>query len=132
EERKTRGPRLAETKGHTGAEQAKGAAGSQALPATNQPGEQAVERPAVKRYVPLDPVVAISGAGRNLRLGGDGRWSIDGNLGVRRPSQVAQDYSGLVRGADLLASLGSGALPPEAVSLAREVLLLSPHLTSWL
>jgi len=45
---------------------------------------------------------------------------------------VAQDYSGLLRGADLVPSLASGALPPEAVTLVREVLLLSPHLTAWL
>jgi hypothetical protein len=132
EERYTRGYLVAEKKGQTVAQQPKSATASLAPSATNQPGEQTVERPPPKRYVPRDPVVAISGAGRNLRHGGDGRWSIDGNLGVRRPSQVAQDYSGLVRGADLLASLGSGALPPEAMSLAREVLLLSPHLTSWL
>jgi hypothetical protein len=67
-----------------------------------------------------------------LRHGGDGRWSEDGRLGVRHPSQIAERYAGLVAGADVLPSLGSGALPPETLALAREALLLSPHLTRWL
>jgi hypothetical protein len=45
---------------------------------------------------------------------------------------VAQEYAGLVRGSDVLPSLGSGALPSETLALAREVMMLSPHLASWL
>ena len=56
-------------------------------------------------------MLAVAGAGRNLRHGGDGRWSLDGRLGVRRPSQVADSYEGLLRGSDILPTLGSGALP---------------------
>jgi hypothetical protein len=133
-ERKVRGFLVAEERAQTIAQQPHSATPppdpTPPLPA--QPGEEIVERPAPRQYVPSDPVLAVRGAGRNLRHGGDGRWSVDGRLGVRRPSQVAQEYAGLVRGADLLPSLGSGALPPETLALAREVLLLSPHLAPWL
>lgn len=129
----TRGFLRNETKFKTAAWVTKSAAGPKATASSaNQPGDQTVERPAAPRYIPRDPVLAVSGAGRNLRHGGDGRWSVDGCLGVRRPSHVGQNYSGLVRGADLVPSLGSGALPSEALLLAREALLLSPHLTAWL
>jgi len=100
-------------------------------PAT-QPGEQLVERPAPRRYVPIDPVVGLLGAGRGLRHGGDGRADQDERLACRRASQVVQGYAGLVSGADVLPALGSGALPVETLQLAREALLLSPHLLDWL
>jgi hypothetical protein len=133
-ERKVRGHLRAESKYQTIAQSPKSASPPppSAPDARNQPGEEVIERPAPARYVPADPVLAVSGVGRNLRHGGDGRWSTDGLLGVRRPSHVAQDYAGLVRGSDVLPSLGSGALPPETLALAREALLLSPHLASWL
>jgi hypothetical protein len=135
-DRKVRGLLRAESKSQTFSQSPKSAsAAAISRPATdtrNQPGEELIERPAQRRYVPSDPVLAVSGAGRNLRHGGDGRWSTDGRLGVRRPSHVAQDYAGLVRGSDVLPSLGSGALPPETLALAREVIMLSPHLASWL
>jgi len=101
-------------------------------PGAKPPDERTVEHPAPPRHIPVDPVIALAGAGRSLRHGGDGRGSPDGRLRCRRGSQVAQDYAGLLRGADLLPGLGSGALPDEALALAREVLLLSPHLAGWL
>ncbi len=131
-ERKQRGFLVAEERAQTVAQRPK-SGGTPPPPAPpDEPGEEIVERPAPYRYAPSDPVLAILGAGRSLRHGGDGRWSPDGRLGVRRPSQVGQGYGGLVRAADLLPSLGSGALPPEAQALAREALLLSPHLAEWL
>jgi hypothetical protein len=135
DERKGRGLLVAEARAQTVAQTPKSAPSPAAPPAgspADQPGEQIVERPAPHRYVPKDPVLAVSGIGRSLRHGTDGRWSADGLLGVRRPSQVGQGYGGLLRGADVLPSLGSGALPPEALDLAREALLLSPHLADWL
>ena len=75
---------------------------------------------------------AVRGAGRSWRHGGDGRGDPDELLGCRRGSQVAQRYTGLLDGAALLPSLSSGALPAEATALAREALLLSPHLLDWL
>lgn len=96
------------------------------------PGDTSVQRPAPRRYVPIDPMVAVRGAGRSWRHGGDGRGDPDELLGCRRGSQVAQRYTGLVDGAALLPSLSSGALPAEATALAREALLLSPHLLDWM
>ena len=133
-DRKVRGHLRAESKFQTFSQAPKSAApaASREPDTRNQPGEEVIERPTPRRYVPSDPVLAIAGVGRNLRHGGDGRWSVAGQLGVRRPSQVAQDYSGVVHGSDVLPSLGSGALPTETLALAREVLMLSPHLASWL
>ena len=51
------------------------------------------------------------GAARSLRHGGDGRGKADGRLRCRRGSQIADEYAGLVSGADVLPALGSGALP---------------------
>jgi hypothetical protein len=106
------------------------AAGAPAGPPPPQP--QLVERPAPPRYLPADPAVAFSGAGRSPRHGEDGRGSTDGRLRCRRGSQVVRGYSGLLEGADVLPDLGSGALPAEALLLAREAVLLSPHLIPWL
>jgi hypothetical protein len=103
--------------------------GTQASPA---PPPQLVERPAPPRYLPVDPAVAFSGAGRSPRHGEDGRGSTDGRLRCRRASQVVRGYAGLLEGADVLPGLGSGALPTEALTLAREAVLLSPHLIPWL
>lgn len=133
-DRKTRGLLVVEDKSQTIAQTVRSASApaSAPPPLQNQPGEDVIERPAPRRYVPSDPVLAVSGAGRNLRHGGDGRWSADGRLGVRRPSHVAHNYSGMLSGAYVIPSLSSGALPPETLLLAREAVLLSPHLASWL
>ena len=108
------------------------AAAARAAAGPAQPGEQLVERPAPRRFVPLDPVVGVLGGGRGLRHGGDGRGDPDERLACRRPSQVVSGYAGLVSGADVLPALSSGAVPVETLGLAREALLLSPHLLDWL
>jgi hypothetical protein len=90
------------------------------------------ERPAPPRWVPNDPYVAVAGAGRSWRSGGDGRWTSEGVLQVRHPSQLAHDLPGALHGADVLGALPSGAIPAESSDLAREALLLSPHLAPWL
>jgi len=96
------------------------------------PGEDTVLRPAPRRYQPVDPMVALRGAGRSLRHGGDGRADPDERLSCRRASQVAQRYTGVLDGAALLPTLSSGALPVETLGLAREALLLSPYLLGWM
>ena len=60
-----------------------------------------------------DPVLA-SGAPAGLRHGGDGRWTSRRAAGRARVPQVARTTPGVLRGADVLPSLGSGALPGEA------------------
>jgi hypothetical protein len=91
-----------------------------------------VPRLAPRLHLPLDPVVALSGGTRSLRFGGDGRGSPDGMLHCRWPSQVARELRGVLDARQVLVSLGSGALPEEVLLLAREALLQSPYLTTWL
>ncbi|CCK31822.1 hypothetical protein BN159_7443 [Streptomyces davaonensis JCM 4913] len=132
--RKVRGLLAEEERWQTAAQQPGSPGGTAGgVPAADTgPGEEIVQRPAPRRYVPSDPVVAVAGAGRSLRHGKDGRGSQDARLGVRRPTQIVSGYDGVVAGSDLLRSLGSGALPPEAVALAAEALLLAPYLGHWL
>jgi len=114
------------------AEPADAQAARPVTPGAQPPDEREVSNPAPPYHVALDPVLAVSGAARSLRHGGDGRGSADGRLRCRRPSQVAQRYAGMLLGAELLPSLGSGAVPAETLALAREALLLSPQLARWL
>jgi hypothetical protein len=100
--------------------------------AVAKPAVRTERRPAPPRYVPSDPYLAVRGAGRSLRHGGDGRWSSDGKLLVRTPSQLVGEFRGVLRGADVMAALPTGAVPPEATALAREAVLVTPHLSSWL
>lgn len=91
-----------------------------------------VRPPLPRLHRPLDPIVAVKGPRRSLRHGWDGRFSPDGRLICRWPSQVPQGYEQVVDGARLLPSVGSGAVPPEVVTLAREALTQSPYLRAWL
>ena len=91
-----------------------------------------IRRPAPRFFRPVDPMVALRGPCRSLRHQGDSRFSSDGRLFCRWPSQVPQGYAGLVDGSRLLPTLSSGALPPELVTLAREALTQSPYLWKWL
>ena len=91
-----------------------------------------VERPAPRYHFPTDPLVGVRGAGRSLRHGGDGRGSSDGKLGCRWPQHTITDVQGVVSGEELLPALGSGAIPGEVLSLAREAALLDPYHDVWL
>ena len=91
-----------------------------------------IRRPAPRFHRPLDPMVAIRGPRRSLRHGWDGRFSPDGQLLCRWPSQIPPGYEQLLDGVRLLPSVGSGALPTEVVALAREALTQSPYLRTWL
>lgn len=124
---------VAKSAGTSGAGRA-ARAPSGAPPATPSatPEVREEERPAPPRWVPNDPYLAVVGGGRSLRHGGDGRWTSEGVLQVRHPSQLELDFPGALQGSGVLSSLPSGAVPGEATDLAREALLLSPHLGSWL
>jgi hypothetical protein len=90
-----------------------------------------VVRAAPRLYLPSEPIVGIRGAGRCLRYGGGGRFSQDGLVHCRWPSQVASSISHVVEGADLLPSLGTGAAPPEVQILAQECVTINPYLAPW-
>ena len=77
-------------------------------------------------------MVAVQGAGRSLRHANDGRASPDGKLTCRWPTQVVSEQQGVVRAADLIATLGNGSVPSEVLSLAREVAIHDPYHTGWL
>ena len=98
------------------------------------PAPQVVEvsRPGPRWFTPLLPVLAVSGAGRSLRHGGDGRFSPDGALQCRWPSQVQQGANSVVSPQRAVPALGSAAVPPELLALAREALITSPYAVEWL
>lgn len=104
--------------------------------AAPDPAEEAearhVPRPGPRLYLPNEPMIALRGAGRSLRHGGDGRFSPDGMLYCRWPSQVVRGMKEVVEARDLVPSLGSGAIPEEVTLLAREAALLNPYLAGWL
>lgn len=91
-----------------------------------------VERPAARWTVTTDPLVALRGARRSLRHGGDGRGSAAGTLTCRWPHHAYQSVPGVVDGADLVPTLGNGSLPPEVLRLVREAVLHDPYHDDWL
>src|SRR5262249_21969451 len=91
-----------------------------------------VDRPATRFTFPDEPIVAIRGASRSLRHGGDGRGSPDGNLTCRWPTHVIQEISGIIAPDRFIRSLGNGSVPTEVLSLAREVLLHDPYHDEWI
>ena len=100
------------------------------------PQSREVTRPAPRLIIPGEPMVAVRGAARSLRHGGDGRFSPDGRLHCRWPSQVTRGYQQLIQGADVLPSLGTAAVPDEVLLLAREAMrhatrTWSPWMAAW-
>ncbi|MFN7929975.1 MAG: hypothetical protein U0Y68_19055 [Blastocatellia bacterium] len=91
-----------------------------------------VNRPAARFTFPDEPMVAIRGAARSLRHGNDGRGSADGNLTCRWPTHIITEISGVVAADRFIRSLGNGAVPPEVLTLAREVLLHDPYHDAWI
>lgn len=91
-----------------------------------------VDRPASRFTFPTEPLVAIRGAARSLRHGGDGRGSADGKLTCRWPTHVIQEVTGVIAPDRFLRSLGNGSVPGEVLSLAREALLHDPYHDEWI
>ena len=91
-----------------------------------------VDRPAARWTFPDDPMVAVRGASRSLRHGNDGRGSADGKLTCRWPTHVITEISGVVPRDRFVRTVGSGAVPPEIVTLAREALLHDPYHDEWI
>ncbi|WP_040496059.1 hypothetical protein [Ilumatobacter nonamiensis] len=90
-----------------------------------------VERPAPRIFRPQAPVVAIKGARPSLRHHHDGLHDADGLLRCRFPNEIVQEIKNVVHGADLVPTLGSGALPFEVLQVVREAMLLNPYVTRW-
>lgn len=90
---------------------------------------RSVPRPELPYSYPVSPVLAITGPGR--RIGAAERDEADGVLQVRTAEQPERGSPGLIDAADLLQSIGSGAVPDEMLDLARESLAADPFLVSW-
>lgn len=101
---------------------------------SSRPPEQSrlVKRPAPRYFRPLEPIVAVRNAVRSLRHRRCGRFSPDGKMVCRWPTQVATRIEGVVDAARLLPSIAAGAIPPEVISLLRSSLVLDPYIMSWL
>jgi hypothetical protein len=91
-----------------------------------------VDRPAPRFTFPHEPMVAVRGASRSLRHGGDGRGSADGKLTCRWPTHVITEISGVIAPDRFVRSLGNGSVPSETLMLAREVVLHDPYHDEWL
>lgn len=102
---------------------------SEPAPRKTEPRE--VRRPAPRFHFPLDPIVAIRGAKRSLQFHGNGRFSPDGKLRSRWPSQIPTKAQGVVDGADYIPALPSGAIPDEVLLLARNAVVEGPYLAPW-
>ncbi len=99
-------------------------------PSTAEP--RIIIRPAPRFFRPQAPLVALRGARPNHRHHGDGRYEDNGRLRCRYPTECVGAIEGVVSGTTLLASLGSGAVPPEVLTVVREALLLNPYGLHWL
>ena len=88
-----------------------------------------VERPAPPYHRPVSPVLAIVGGGRSIQA--SERDEADGVLRVRTSDQSVRRLRGLFETSDLLRSVGSGAIPDEALTVVREALGEDPFLVSW-
>jgi hypothetical protein len=91
-----------------------------------------VRRPVPRYWVALDPVLAMRGVKRSLRYIADGRFSHDGKLPCRWPSQVPTTAPGILDGRDYIASLPNGSIPDEILLLARNAVVQDPYLVPWL
>ncbi|QTN22046.1 hypothetical protein HZ992_18035 [Rhizobacter sp. AJA081-3] len=91
-----------------------------------------VQRPASRFTFPSEPMVALRGGGRSLRHGNDGRGSADGKLTCRWPTHVVTEVAGVIAKDRFITSLGNGAIPTEALTLAREALLHDPYHDEWI
>lgn len=91
-----------------------------------------VTRPAPRLFFPQPPMLALRGIKPNLRHNNDGRFEDDDRLYCRYTEECVTELQGAIRGADILPSIGSGAIPEEVLLIARESLLLDPYGTAWL
>ena len=95
--------------------------GTPAASAQLTPRELAVAAPSWR--FPADPVVTLRTVNRSLRHGYDGRFNPDDTLSCRVSGEARTQFAGLVDGAELVAPLGNGGLPPECDDLLCELVL---------
>ncbi len=91
-----------------------------------------VDRPPPRYHRPAPFVMALRGAHPSHRHHGDGLFDKDGRLLCRYPRSAVPSWDGLVDGSVVLPTLGSGAVPPEVLTVVREAVLLNPYAGDWL
>ncbi len=101
-------------------------------PAPATPQVREVERPVPRYHRPAPFVLAVRGAGASHRHHGDGLFDDNGRLGCRYPGAAVPGHDGIVDGATVLPTLGSGAVPDEVLTVVREAVLLNPYGHRWL
>jgi hypothetical protein len=96
------------------------------------PGEsRTVPKPAPRLVRPLAPLVGLRGVKPSHRHHDDGRYDPRG-LQCRFVGQCVRALRGVVDGAAVVPTLGSGAIPDEVLPVVRETVLLDPYATQWL
>lgn len=95
------------------------------------PVPREVARPAPRYFRPAPLLVAVRNARPSPRHHGDGLFDDEGRLLCRYPAAAVPQLSGLISGAQLLPTLGSGAIPPEVLTVVREAVLLNPYGVQW-
>ncbi|MBV1856288.1 hypothetical protein [Catellatospora tritici] len=91
-----------------------------------------VVRPAPRYFRPQAPMLALRGARPSHRHHHDGQFDDGGRLRCRYPSEAVTAIEGVVAGAAVVPSLGSGAVPDEVLTVVREAVLLNPYAYRWL
>lgn len=99
--------------------------------AARQASGRDVVRPAPRVFRPQAPMVGMRNVRPSLRHHGDGLYDETGKLRCRYPTEVGDAYEGVLRGADLVPTLGSGAIPGEVLAIVREAVLLDPYAEQW-
>jgi hypothetical protein len=99
-------------------------------PPVPQPDQiREVNRPAPRFQYPAAPVLAVAGGGRALSA--VEREEADATLMCRLSDQLSAGHDGVLAASELLATIGSGAVPDEVLELAREALAEDPYLSGW-
>jgi hypothetical protein len=91
-----------------------------------------LERPAPRIFIPQPPSIAIKGARPSLRHHFDGLYDDEGRLRCRYPNEAVKGIKGVIKARDLVPTLGSGAVPPEVLTVVREAMVLNPYCSRWL
>jgi hypothetical protein len=100
-----------------------------AVPPTPPATVREVPRPAPVYWQPAAPVLAVTGGGYALsRVATE---EADGKLMCRLSDQASKGHSGVLGSAELLATIGTSAVPDEVLGLAREALSEDPYLSAW-
>ena len=90
-----------------------------------------VAKPAPRLFRPAPPIVAVRGVKPNARHHGDGLFDPLG-LRCRWPGECQPGFQGVLDPAQILPTLGNGAIPAEVLTVVREAVTLDPYSGQWL